>query len=260
MTFSAPSRFTSGGPAPGLARAWPVLAFTVVVLVATAALPTSISAARDPAPATPPAAPSVEPPKVAAVGPVPAPPAPGTFTWVDDTSAATPPATWPCAPIPYTVVTENAPPGGEALIAEVVASIEDSTSGWIRFSRQPDRARWVSERPVAGIAIGWGETKYDWGGESVSGLGGPESSGTIYSSGFARVRGGGQYVPRADDTARTVITHEVGHALGLGHTPAGVDSIMSPGNYRLTSLAGNDIAVLDWAGYQACAKAGKNKP
>lgn len=182
----------------------------------------------------------------------PHPPPDGSYTWLDDTTTAMPAVTWPCAasaPIHWRFVrqADATPPGGEALIVEVMHRIQRDTGGWIRFVRDPDQRQWTSVLH-RGITVGWDAADADWG--YAAGMGGAARfTSSRYDVGFAKLNP--DYVTEANNEARTVAYHEVGHALGLGHAPD-EGSIMSAGDYSITALTQADRNLFAWIGYSAC--------
>jgi hypothetical protein len=188
--------------------------------------------------------------------PTVAKPKPGTFTWIDDSTGLDPPSAWPCEPIHYTIVTRHNPPGAAALIGSVFRDTQRRSGGLFKFVRDADRLDWNGDYPVKGIAVGWDSERWSWGGDplTVAGRGGPGPFrvGGAYEKGMARLRL--SMIPGVNEEARTALTHEIGHALGLGHVAKGSPSIMTAQWTRppRTRFSRTDMIALKWAAAWSC--------
>ncbi|ANH36858.1 hypothetical protein I601_0406 [Nocardioides dokdonensis FR1436] len=176
------------------------------------------------------------------------------------------PVTWsPCKPIPYVVNPDGAPAVWAELVEESIADVEEA-SGFVFDDQGQTDDRDFDQRSVAAgraspVLIGWSdadETPALAG--DVAGLGGsawqsrqvgPEwfVAGMIAldTDTFDRLAGqrGGEQAMRA------IITHELGHVLGLGHVDDDTQ-LMYGGNLVRSELGAGDLEGLARLGAVDC--------
>lgn len=190
----------------------------------------------------------------------------------------TPPVAYdPCRPIHYVTRPDNAPPGGEALIAEALADASKAT-GLVfiddggtdeghdsnRWSYQPERygKRWA---PVLFVwNTGKEEPRFQRnsaGDFSVAGIGGSQritsdEGGHVFVSGVVQLNAESlkETLGRdnGDAVVGAVIRHEVGHLLGLDHVQD-ESQLMNPTIVAgITNFADGDLAGLAQLGQGKC--------
>jgi hypothetical protein len=132
----------------------------------------------------------------------------------------------------------------EALIAQALAQASAATG--IAFERSLDFVAppGTPSSPPAGVtlAIGFGPQA-----PGIAGIGGPTVGAGPFSI-TGSVELDSQKTWQAPE-ALTVVLHEIGHALGLGHplpppAPALENEIMDSGNYRFTAYQAGDLCGL----------------
>jgi len=141
------------------------------------------------------------------------------FPWLVTTGNGEP-VTWPCGPIGYRVVSENAPAGVDDLVAESTNRIS-VVSGY-QFRRDPPLQH-VAERmiPYNGITIAWvPRAEFRTDSPTAIGYGGASGKDTNFTTGYVDVLAEWPGAHQADFTANgagRLLLHELGHALGLNH-------------------------------------------
>jgi hypothetical protein len=203
--------------------------------------------------------------------PVAAPTGSGAYGFmISQDDGTTPVAYDPCRPIHYVVRPDNAPFGGDQLIADAVARISavtglrfvddgvtDESLGDHREPFQPDRYgdRW------APVLITW-ETVAEQPdfAAAVAGLGGslPVSVGDgpkVYVTGAVELDAG-QFVqvlarPGGPADARAIVLHELAHVLGLAHVDDPTQ-LMYPEQSDVVDFAAGDLTGLAQLGAGAC--------
>lgn len=214
----------------------------------------------------------------AAKEPLGAPPAPvpgaGSYKFVH----GTPPVAYdPCRPIHYVTRPDNAPPGGDKLIAAALADASKAT-GLVfiddggteeahdanRWSYQPERygKRWA---PVLFVWSTEQEepkfTRNSAGEFAVAGIGGSQritgdSGGQVFVSGVVQLNAAslGETLTRDDGAAvvGAVIRHEVGHLLGLDHVQDSTQLMNPTIAAGVTNFADGDLAGLAQPGQGKC--------
>lgn len=173
----------------------------------------------------------------------------------------------PCRVDAWAIDTYGEPPlatpgtSWEALIAQALA--QASTATGISFARSLDfvapPATPPSNPPGVTLAIGFGPQ-----GPGIAGIGGPTFGAGPFSI-AGSVELDSQKTWQAPE-ALTVLLHEIGHALGLGHplpppAPALQNEIMDSGNYRFTTYQPGDVCGLyEVTWQQPCAGAAAVTP
>jgi hypothetical protein len=176
----------------------------------------------------------------------------------------------PCRPLHYVVRPDNAPRGGDAMVAAAFKRLSAATGLTVindgptdepanleRDPYQPDRygSRW------APILVAWATEKEvpDFGGDTV-GRAGPSQftrgDGTTgYVSGVVLLDPEAIAQIRSSDgkaRARAIILHELGHLVGLDHTTRD-DQLMYPNSLsEQTDYAAGDLAGLARLGAGPC--------
>lgn len=180
------------------------------------------------------------------------------------------PVTWdPCRPIHYVVRPDNAPPGGSEVLTEAVAEVSRvtglkfvadgaTTEGPTedRSSYQPSRygKRW------APVLVGWATAQEvpDFGID-VAGEAGPstyssQSGDGVHVSGTLMLSATDfRLLLRAGRTrvARNIVLHELGHLVGLAHSPD-TKQLMYPSGAALSGYGPGDLAGLAALGRGPC--------
>jgi len=179
------------------------------------------------------------------------------------------PARWdPCTTIHYATNLSEAPPGALSIIQGVVSQLQalthdtftwDGPVGEVVSNERPVYNPYIYGQRYSSILIDWAhtyETDYLPGGSTV-GVGGAT---WVAYTGQPRVYVTGQVGIDTDRSARLssaqltdLVLHEMGHEMGLGHTPD-TSQVMYPVVSPLTSYAQGDRNGLGLVGayYGGC--------
>jgi hypothetical protein len=173
----------------------------------------------------------------------------------------------PCQVDVWAIDTYGEPPlttpgaSWEALISQALAQASAATG--ITFSRSLDFVAAPGTAPgvpsLVTLSIGFAPQA-----PGIAGTGGPTVGAAPFSV-SGEVRLDSQKSWEASE-AMTVLLHEIGHALGLGHplppaAPTPLNEIMDSGNYRFTTYQAGDLCGLfEVTWQQPCAGAGAVTP
>jgi hypothetical protein len=178
----------------------------------------------------------------------------------------------PCRPIHYVVRPDNAPVGGDVLLQSALDSVARATGlqfvadGATDEAPDPDRAAYQPDRygrRWAPVLIAWStatETP-DLAGD-VAGTGGSASlthdGRATYVTGAVTIDAEelNRLLGTANGTrvATGVITHELGHLVGLAHVDDAAQLMYPRTNLTVTSFAAGDRAGLALLGSGECAR------
>jgi hypothetical protein len=203
--------------------------------------------------------------------PAPVPAGNGTYAVerVQPDDASVPVAFDPCRAIHYVVNPAGAPSDGAALIRSAVARVQAATG--LRFkddgtTREPPSTDRPAYQPAryprrwAPVLIAWSaEQSYAPLAGDVAGLGqsvaAKAPSGRLaYVSGQVVLDGRQLSPSRVADRAdvRAVLLHELGHVIGLDHTPDRRQLMFSESQFNVTDFANGDLRGLALLGTQDC--------
>ncbi len=178
----------------------------------------------------------------------------------------------PCEPIRVVTNPDGAPPGGQSLLEEALDRVAAATGLRLELRGQPTDERPTDDRPVQDAArygqgyspvlVAWSDPDETPGlAGPVAGLGG--SSSVLVESAGRRVWVSGQIALDADDARRTlagrggadhvraVLMHELGHVVGLAHSPD-PSQLMAARNTGRTTFNDGDRAGLARLGRGPC--------
>lgn len=183
----------------------------------------------------------------------------------------------PCRPIHYVTRPDNAPTGGDQLIAEAIAEASRA-SGFVfindgatteasanrRASYQPERYgdRWAPVLFTWDTEAEQPRFTNDWtaGNENILGIGGSSmrtvlNQTSTYVTGQVRLNAaaltGMASTPGGRDEVRGVIAHEVAHVLGLAHVEDDTQ-LMAPSTAGVFTFQAGDLAGLARLGTGPC--------
>lgn len=182
------------------------------------------------------------------------------------------PVAWsPCRPIHYVVRPDGEPPGGDALIATAIARISAASGlvfvddGLTKEAPSPDRPAYEPERygkRWAPVLIAWSTPQETpaLAGDTV-GIGGSapvtRAGLSVYVTGSVTLDAPGMAellaVPNGTNDAYGVITHELGHVVGLAHVDDPTQLMNPRASTTVSTLQQGDLAGLAALGTGSCA-------
>ncbi|TFV85792.1 matrixin family metalloprotease [Blastococcus sp. CT_GayMR20] len=204
--------------------------------------------------------------------PPPPPPEGGPHTFVTfQVDGVTPVAYDPCRPVHYVLRPDAAPPGGDALLHEAFARLGEVTG--LRFIHdgasdepathdrelyQPDRygnrwapvlVAWETEEQNPALA---GDIVGEAGSVAVSLGDGPR----VFVTGTVSLDAGTlpELLDRPDgeDVVRSIVLHELGHLVGLGHVDDASQLLYPKAQQEVTDYASGDLTGLSRLGSGTC--------
>lgn len=254
--------FRGPGTDPGPSAATP----TATAPSSSAATPSTVPAGSD----------HPTPGREAAAAPLGKPPtvadAPGKYAFISKQKGSSAPVAYdPCRPIHYVVNRTHQPAQGARLVTDAVAALSAATglrfvadgttkepASFDRDAYQPDRYgdRW------APLLIAWptGAEQPDFVGNNI----GEAGSQYVYVNGGPRVYVTGVALfdsdwfartltePRGYARAESVLLHELGHVVGLGHVTDQSQIMFAMETPSVTRYAAGDLAGLAKLGAGAC--------
>ncbi|MGO0576001.1 matrixin family metalloprotease [Ornithinimicrobium panacihumi] len=180
------------------------------------------------------------------------------YTYLMTTSSGAP-ITWPCgATIDVVVNPEHAPDGYEDLLASSIATVNEAAGVTFRVAGETDE-RTFGEKRVGDVLLGWADA--DEVGElhgATAGIGGATYA-TAPGGGGHAIGGsvvldvdlpGGWFRDKSHDR-EMILTHELLHVLGLGHTDDPTQ-LMAPEHRDQDGLGEGDLAGLEALRQHAC--------
>jgi hypothetical protein len=187
------------------------------------------------------------------------------------TSGSAVPVAWdPCRPIHYVINPSGAPKDGAALVRSAIARVSRATG--LRFvddgatDERPDkeRAPYLSDKyhkdRWAPVLIAWSDDQaYPELAGYIAGLGGGDP---VYAKDGRLVYVSGQVVFDRDQLAtskmvdrrlvKTIMLHELGHLVGLGHTSDRTEVMFSESQFNVRDYGVGDLRGLALLGTQDC--------
>ena len=199
--------------------------------------------------------------------------APGTGTYdfmAFQSDGITPVAYDPCRPLHYVIRPDNAPVGGEQLIADAVARISQVTGLQFVYDGPTDEAPSDQREPFQPDRYGdrWAPVLISWDtvaeqadfATEVAGLGGSLSASlgdgpSVYVTGAVALDAA-QFAeiltrPGGAQDARAIVLHELAHVLGLAHV-SDPTQLMYPEQSTVHDFAAGDLTGLARLGSGEC--------
>ncbi len=178
----------------------------------------------------------------------------------------------PCRPIHYVVRPDHAPAGADALLAAAIERVAHATGlqfvadGTTQEAPDPDRPAYQPDRygeRWAPVLVAWSNASETPGlAGDVAGTGGSAAlthdGRSTYVTGAVTIDADELdrllATPNGTGVATGVITHELGHLVGLAHVDDPTQLMYPTTNMAVTSFAAGDRAGLALLGAGACAR------
>ena len=201
-------------------------------------------------------------------------PTDGPYSFLQTQDDGVTPVTYsPCRPIHYVVRPDGAPAGGDALVATAISRISEASGLQFVADGATEEAPSTTDRPTYQPDLygnRWAPVLVAWSTPTEA----PELAGDVAgSAGSASVKSGdtafyvtGQVVldgpsiaelmgdgPNGLAVAQGVVTHEMGHLVGLGHVDDPHELMNPTAALTQTYLAQGDLAGLARVGSGPCA-------